>query len=225
MIRRLKFLERPGWTVAVGSGILVVVYLSDINRNLLYLSMLMSIFALFAFLWRRGWTAALACLALAYFAAVSAGVPSVKFIDPLPLDPKSGLPVTALPADQIWKYRFVLTDLGQHQALHPMTGYLHIDGRNLANLEVKFQDRILRAADFSHEKYYLMQASIPLTPAAAGEIEVVLQSKALPAPEIYFGPESRRRDSYPDAVWLEFVNGPDVVLYHAARSILPLPSR
>jgi hypothetical protein len=212
---------QAAWLRSLAAISFGVIYLTGSNRNLLYLGMLFSAYIILSLIWSRGWAALLALGASAYLAGVPAKVPQVKFIDPSPAG-VAGL--CRLPQEETWTYRFRLTDLARYRATGPLDGNLNIDGHGLSGLEISVNGKDLPGRILPAKKYTLEHAVIPLSGENQVELDISLRARPGTMPAISEGPEARHSNIYSDAVWLEFANQGEAIIYHAGRSVAGLPS-
>jgi hypothetical protein len=219
--------EQAAWWIPLGAGVgaWAVIYLSGINRNALYLSMLGSAYFILSLLTRRWWSSGLVFGACAYLACFPAEIPQVQFIEPNPHGPSDSPELSEVGRDAQWSYRFVLSDMGKDQAAGGLKGFLNIDGVALEDLKIEVQGRLLQDLPPTSIKYWREHLSIPVECGNAGEVVVTLRAGSSPYPRIFCGPEVHGLGIYSDAVWLEFANEQTSVLYHAKRLSRPLSER
>jgi hypothetical protein len=189
------------------------------NRNLLYLSILFSAYMIAALMLHRWWSSLLALGAFAYLACVPALIPTARFVDPVPNT--AGDRLDPLGQGVQWNYQFYLRDLGLYQAKEKLVGYLRIDGRDLADVEITVQGKPLSPPPKPKRIYATDYLAIPIADDGTGELTVSLRAKPGTVPRMNCGPEVHGRDIYSDAVWLEFIHDRESVLYHAKRVVTP----
>ena len=211
----------PWPTVGVSTAIFGAAYLCGINRNLLYLSMLLSVAIMMSVVLRRGWAALVGLGVCAFLACVPAKVAELGTLYPAPRDRPGAenMWVTAIGEGETWTYEFTLAGLVKIAGNADLTGFLYIDGRNLSGLVVSVQGEALEGGPFIVKKNGIDHIAIPLGNPKAGTVTVSLRGAPQAAPRIFHGPEVHGSSVYGDAVWLEFTSGQDRKIYEATRTM------
>ena len=213
-------LHGPWRPVGIAVAVLGGAYLLGINRNLLYLSMLLSTSVVLSVVLKRWWTLLLGLGACAYLAVAQANVDDLGVLYPAPRDipGAENMWVARIGEGQTWSYRFTLGGVGTRGEGASAEGYLYIDGRGLSNLVVGVQGRTLPGSSYCSRKNGLDHLEIPLGTERAPALVVSLRGLPGASPRIFQGPEVHGFNAYSDAVWLEF-NGNGVrAIYHAQRA-------
>jgi hypothetical protein len=206
--------------MGLGGVIIGAVYLAGLNRNLLYLSMLLSASVMISVFLRQWWTLSLGVGACAYLAIVPARVAEFGAFYPAPrnIPGAENMWVTPMGEGETWSYQFTLGKLKKSDEGPNPNGYLYIDGRNLSGLVVSVQGRILNGSAFCSKKNGIDHIAIPLENERAASLTVSLRGMPRAAPKIFHGPEVHGFNVYGDAVWLEFTSKQVRGIYHAKRT-------
>ena len=215
-------LPLPWAPVVLALAILGAAYLSGMNRNLLYLSMLFSVAIVMSAASRRWWTVSVGLGVCAFMACVPARIPELGTLYPAPRDRPGAenMWIAPIREGEAWDYQFTLGGLGRISGNADLAGYLYIDGRNLSGLVVRVQGETLEGAPFCAKKNGFDHIAIPLRNEKAGVLTVTLRGAQGEHPKIFHGPEVHGFDVYGDAVWLEFTSGQDRMIYEAKRSVV-----
>jgi len=213
--------HRPWLLVGLSGAILGAVFLSGVNRNLLYLSMLYSATVMTSVLLRRWWAGLLGLGACAYLASVPATIADLGTLYPAPRDRPGAenMWVSGIKEGQTWTYRFELRGLGRAGEGSGPNGFLYIDGHSLSDLVVCVQGRRVDSSAFCSKKIFLDHIAIPLGAETAVALTVSLRGMARTSPRIFHGPEVHGFNVYGDAVWLEFDRNGDRLIYEAVRTV------
>jgi len=209
----------PWLPAGLALGVLGGASLLGINRNLLYLSLLLSAGVILSFLLTRRWTAAVGLGACAYLGLVPAGVEDLGALYPAPRDipGAENMWVSPVRDGETWTYRFTLgAPEGRAEGAGP--GHLYIDGRGLSDLVVSVQGKTLMGSAFCSRKNGLDHLAIPLEGERSQGLTVSLWGARGATPRIFHGPEAHGFNLYGDAVWLEFEGGGVRAVYHAQRA-------
>lgn len=218
--------HRPWAALGIACVVIGGVYLSGVNRNVLYLSMLFSAAVVMSVTLRRWWAILAGLAACAFLASVPAGVADLGPLYPAPRDrPGTGnMWVNAIGDGETWTYRFAPGASGEFGGDAGQAGFLYIDGRNLTGLVVRLQGRTLVGSACCGKKNGFDHLAIPLGEVRAGPLTVSLSGSPGTAPKIYHGPEVHGFEVYGDAVWLEFTGDRGRLIYEAKRgAATPVP--
>jgi hypothetical protein len=206
--------------VAIGAGVLVIgiAKLSHLNENMLFLSIVLALYAWIAISARpRALVVPLA--AMLPLVLVPVKVPSPAFIEPARIDDEQWWSAR-LPARGSWQYAFTLRDIERHVAeCGAMDGHVYIDGDGLTAASVTVDVAGTTLAEPPRFVKANTLDQIQLTPRTDGvaAFSVRLTAAAGHHPSIRIGPEVQRDAVFSDAVFLEFRNANCAVLYHARR--------
>lgn len=197
------------------------IYGAGVNKNALYLSLLGSLAVLFSLILNSWWSVVLELGVCVYLAAVPAKFAEARFLDPMPHGPSDSPWYSMLEPGEKWNYDFTLQDLAKYRGRAHLTGYLRIDGVQLSDLEVAVHGKAL--SDISPPKiiYNHEYLAVPINEEDAPGLQISLQAKPGTKVKIFCGPEAYEHEMYSDAVWLEFANARESVLYHAKRVMNP----
>jgi hypothetical protein len=179
--------------------------------------MLGAAYLLFALTLQRRMGCLLALAGFAYLTGVPARIPEARFLDPAPHGPPDSPWFSDLGQNERWTYRFRLKDLGKYQEGTPFRAYLQIDGVALASLRISVQGRALEHLPTPVRKGSGEHLAIPLELPDQDSVLISLRAAPGTKPRIFCGPEVHGLNIYSDAVWLEFGNSEESVLYHARR--------
>jgi hypothetical protein len=215
--------HRPWAALGTACAILGGAYLTGINRNLLYLSLLFSAAVVMSVALRRWWTVMAGLAACAFLASVPAKVADLGPLYPAPRDRPGteNMWVSAIGQGATWTYRFTPGGSGKFAGGAGLAGFLYIDGRNLSGLVVRFRGGTLMGSAYCAKKNGFDHVAIPLGDDEAGPLTVSLSGAPGTVPKIYHGPEVHGFDVYGDAVWLEFTGDKGRFIYEAKRSEAP----
>ncbi len=206
------------WVVSgVGGALLAIVFLTKINQNLLFLSMLFAAFVVVSLFLRQWWTALLGLGSCAYLACVQGEITVVHLFDPAPHDVRGESWASPINQGQSWRYHFNIGDIRKFEQSGPFSGFLYIDGHDLSALLIEVQGKTFKGSLVAVAKIGIEHIAIPIEPGASGFIDVLLQPLPGSTPGIYIGPEVHGSTVYSDAVWLEFTGGRQRLIYHAVR--------
>jgi len=211
----------PWLSAGLGGAALALIYLADVNRNILYLSMLLSVVILISAALRRRWAAFLGLGACAYLACVPAQVVDLGVLYPAPrnIPGAEKMWVTEIGDGARWTYKFALGDQGRNGECAKRSGYLYVDGRNLSGLEIEMQGRTLNASAYCGKKSGIDHVAIPVRIGSESVVAVTLSGDPRSRVRIFHGPEAHGFDVYGDAVWLEFTGDGDRLIFHAKRTV------
>ena len=211
--------KRTRWSLVVISVMtLGVVHLSGRNQNLLLLSMLFAVQLILSLILSRVWLLVLGHGIILAIGCRPLGTRELHFLEPSPHGPPDSPWYSVIPQGERWNYRFFLRDLATHGSKEKLTGWLHINGIHLADLEISIQGRPLVSQPPPKIPYTIEYLAIPIDSGNETEMRISLRAKPGTAPKIFCGPEVYGYNMYSDAVWLEFMNDRESVLYHAKRA-------
>ncbi len=212
--------SNPWISLGVGGAALLAVYLAGVNRNLLYLSMLLSVAAMVSVLFSRWWSVLLGLCACVYLACVPARVEDLGALYPAPrnIPGAEKMWVTEIGEGETWTYQFTLGDLARDGRGAGMSGYLYVDGRNLSGLEIEMLGKTLNGSAYCGKKSGIDHVAIPLQIGTDSALTVSLRGDPGAHARIFHGPEVHGFDVYGDAVWLEFTGDRDRLIFHAKRT-------
>jgi len=198
-----------------------VVYISGRNQNLILLSMLFAVQLILSLSLSRVWLLLLGFGIILAIACRPLGTRELHFLEPLPHGPSDNPWYSVIPQDGQWNYRFFLRDLPTHESRERLTGWLHINGIHLADLDISIQGRSLISRPAPKIPFTIEYLAIPIESGNETEMRISLRAKPGTAPKIFCGPEVYRHNMYSDAIWLEFRSDRESFLYHAQRTTVP----
>jgi hypothetical protein len=202
----------PAGPVACGSALVLLAVGTGLNRNLLYLSMLLSAYILWATSTRRNATVALGLGLLGVLSVIPVAVPDVEFV-------AFGNPYRRLQPGETVSFTFSLSDVRElARRWGPVRARIIVDGRGLSGLEVTVNGLPPVAVE-TLQKYGLEEMRVPFEPADARHVTVSLGVRG-GRPRIYLGPEVRGDVAYPEAVFVEIGNERVAAVHHAGSRSL-----
>jgi hypothetical protein len=199
--------------LAAGALLMALILVADFNRNLLYLSIVFSVYVVVATTARQPTPIAAGLLFTAFTSTWPPTVPSVQF-----LSPERGASERTLRDGETLTYRFFVRGV---ESFADERGHvfatLKVDGRNLANLEVTIDAAELTSRIRLTRKYDYDQVLLSFEIAGNEDLRIVLRTRRGTELSINIGPEVDRRDVFPHAVYVEVGDDSSSLTFHARR--------
>ena len=196
-----------------GGAVFLLVWMLDLNRNLLYLAMILSAYicgltVTRTLLGRTGVLIGVTVLLL----AVRTEIPLPAYI-PLP----EGQEVI-LESSERWQYHFPLYNREAHKkACGILSGYLYVYGHDLEELTITANEvRIDDLSVYAGSDFPIGRTALPVT---GQDLMIGLSPKPGEHTSIRQGSEAFGFTLYPDAVFVNLENERCRIIYHAQRSV------